>query len=107
MGTPSACAFTKCPNLHLHDWPRGLVSRTDDEAASVVTQVREGNFSGEIADGISSPGLVLYRTGCQGRCGVFRLRSDAQNGSYRLLRLNPLAHRLIGAGADFHVYLAY
>jgi hypothetical protein len=46
-----------------------------------MTQVREGNFSDEIADGISSALMVLYRTGCQGRCGVFRLHSDAQNGS--------------------------
>jgi hypothetical protein len=30
-----------------------------------LTQVREGNFSDEIADGISSPLLVLYRTACQ------------------------------------------
>ena len=43
--------------------------------AGALTQVREGNFPGEIPDGISPSLLVLYRTACQGRCGVCRLHS--------------------------------
>src|ERR1700722_9756494 len=46
------------------------------------TQVREANFPDEIPDGISSAPLVLYRTACQGRCGVFRLLSGAQFESH-------------------------
>jgi len=47
-----------------------------------AAQVREGNFLYEIPDGISYGALVRYRTGCQGRCGVLRLRSDAQNETH-------------------------
>jgi hypothetical protein len=44
--------------------------------SAALTQVREGNFSDEIADGISSPLLVLYRTACQ---------DDAEWSGYTLM----------------------
>ena len=36
------------------------------EPSGRMAQVREGNFPAEIPDGISSAGIVRYRTACQG-----------------------------------------
>ena len=66
-------------------------TRTDDGVPAHEAQVREGNFSAEIPDGISSMALARYRTACQGPGGVVRLPSDDQIGSRPVSSVNSLA----------------
>jgi hypothetical protein len=44
----------------------GLAPEPMMDPLARMTQVREGNFSAEIPDGISSAAIVRYRTACQG-----------------------------------------